>query len=196
MPLPQDTEMPRGLRSFVFWCSQRWWRIAGLGVTQAGLLVSLFSLSQALTDTGVGPAFDVQNGLTVSQLSADAAQYGPLAQARYAWFVAVDCVFPPVASLFLAAVATRCLGFLFPGMALKTRQWLGLFPFLVAACDLLENAFLCAVVYGQQYQGLAPWLAIAAKRAKLVSLWTTQALILAMLLACLLRWARRRIVKI
>jgi hypothetical protein len=182
--------------SVVDWCAERWWRVGALGVTQAGLLLWLFSLSRRLAETGVGPAFDVQNGLTVSQLVADAVRYGADARARYAWFVVVDCVFPPVASLFLAALVTRCVDFLFPAVSERVRHWAALTPLAVAAFDLCENAFLCMVVYGHQYQGLAPWLAIAAKRVKLASLWTTQGIVILMLVGCLLRWTRQRVRKV
>jgi hypothetical protein len=171
------------LFSLLEWCSARWWKVAVLGVFQGALLRTLFFLSQRLETLGVGPAFDVQNGLTVEELVRAAANYTSDAQKRYLAFLVVDCIFPPLASLFLAALALALLRFVFPNLRNSRRMWLVLAPFSVAVFDLLENVFLSAVVFGEAWSGPIPWLAIAAKRLKLATLLVTQLSVLGLIVA-------------
>ena len=145
--------------------------------------------------TGLEP-FDLQNGLTAQEVSAQLAQYDDDATGRYVVFTIVDWVFPLLGGLLTAVITAACLRNSLPRVYERAVSWrlFALF-FLPTLFDWTENIFaLWIVLEGfPPADGLVDAM-LVAKRVKLVTLYLVQAVTVLSILAWLVAAARRRLV--
>ncbi len=113
---------------------------------------------------------DLSFPTTPELIYTDVPRYTPEARRWYAWFAAVDFVYPPTMATFFAflwawladrAGARRLQGWFAAGLLLL--------PFAAALCDWAENLGFLGVIfaYPRELPGVAAW-ACSFKQAKLV----------------------------
>ncbi len=138
--------------------------------------------------------FDFQNGLTVEAIRDQLPAYTEASRRLYAYFAAVDFLFPAVASLFLALLTAWSLRSLTTPWADTLLRWNApAWLVLVALWDWLENIFLLIVIYA--YPQELMWAASAAllfKRLKLISLVASAVFVNAVSLTAIFVWLRRK----
>jgi hypothetical protein len=179
------------INEFIVNCSQSWWKFLLLVGGFVGTLMTLTNISAkfpAATD-GYEP-FDMQNGLTDSDIFTQLATYTPEAFQLYSWFQAVDYLFPLFAGLMLAAAGAFGLRHAWPAAYAKaeTNKLLALFM-IPSLFDWLENLSLLRVITAWPDQSpLAATFAVGAKAGKLSSMNVVFALIGLLLLAAAIRW--------
>jgi hypothetical protein len=141
--------------------------------------------------TGHEP-FDVQNGLTRTDIAAQLADYTPASRSAYALFATVDFAFPLLGSLFLGGLIAFLLRNTLPAVyARVTARRLLVLALLPALFDWAENlAALLLINLAPGSDALATALLIF-KQLKLISLAAIQVVVGLLLIAWLIRLAQR-----
>ena len=144
--------------------------------------------------TGGLDPFDLQNGISAAEVSAQLAQYGDGATGHYVVFTVVDWVFPLLGGLLTAVLTAACLRNSLPRVYERMVSWrlFALF-FLPTVLDWSENVFaLWIVIDGfPPADGLVDGM-LLAKKLKLLTLYTVQAVTVLSIVAWLVALVVRR----
>lgn len=163
--------------------SSRWWLVAGLVAANLAAFQVLFGLEERFEALSGRPTLDTQNGLTGAELRDQLPLYtGPAAEA-YLLFAAFDFVFPLVAGVTVAVLATVLLRLNPSPRAMEaSRLRLPLVLMLATGFDYLENVAFLALVAGDQRapSDVLVALALTAKAAKLTMLAVSGAALVAL----------------
>jgi hypothetical protein len=165
----------------------------------AVMAASLFALLR-IGETGFPPLaggaqpFDLQNGLTTSQLLEQLPAYTDATRRQYLQFSMIDFVFPLAGGLFIAAVSAFGLRHSFPRAyaALDARRLLPLFM-IGTLFDWCENVAALTAIFA--WPDTTPAMASAvviAKRLKLACVFVSQGIALLLLVAAAVRRLARR----
>jgi hypothetical protein len=178
------------LNQFIITLSTSWWKFL---LVFAGTIATLFGLQKitgSFPDISGGHVpFDMQNGLTSGQIFEQLATYTEQAFSAYNQFQIIDYFFPLFAGLMMAAVAAFSLRILSQRYYdIAKQKNLFLLILLPTLCDWTENIMLLAVIsmWPDQSATLAT-LAVTAKKAKLITLFISQPVVLLMLLGAVLK---------
>lgn len=181
-------------RMIVGLSSQPWAFVAVLSIAVATLL-TLFRIGSAFAmEAGGNLPWDLQNGLKSADVSVQLAQYSGAARRLYGVFFALDMIFPLAGGLVFAAIIAFGLRQTSPALYLRVDQ-MNLWPVLLIATafDWAENAAALSLIAGDGSDlGVLPELLVAAKHAKLVSLFAIQATAALLLIAALAKMGWQR----
>ena len=187
--------MLKAINGFIVNCSMTWWKVLLLFAGQMATFQGLNAITARFPGITAGDIpFDMQNELQPGQIFEQLAGYTEQAFSDYYLFQAIDFAFPLVAGLFLASLFAFGFRHALPkAYEFATARNLLVLMLLPVLFDYLENIhMLWAVSAWPERVDLAAQLAVAAKKAKLATLYTAFALTGLALLGALLRWAGRK----
>lgn len=187
----EDFIMLNRLQNLVIHTSRTWWLYLSVVVLFAGSLLALLRIGELFPAHAAGNLpFDLQNGLAAADVYPQIATYTAAARNLYYAFTLIDYAFPFFAGLFIAATATFAMRNSLPKWhaALAVRNLLPVFM-LGTVFDWLENiAALSAIGLYPAESSWLPVLLVAAKKLKLVSVMTAQAVMLMLLVYAAGNW--------
>ena len=170
--------MLTALHTLIIKVSERWWKILLAFLATFAALQGLLRITEMFPAyAGGAQPFDMQNDLTVEAIFQQLAVYTDTAFELYWLFTAIDYFFPAFAALFQAALTAALLRYALPDLwhKIESRKLI-LLLLLPAAFDWLENITLLITMlaWPDQWQTMAI-AAVAAKKAKLATLYVAQA---------------------
>ena len=187
--------MLKAVNDFIVSCSMSWWKVLLLFAGQMATMQGLNAITGRFPGITAGDIpFDMQNDLQPGQIFEQLAGYTQQAFSDYYLFQAIDFAFPLLAGLFLASVFAFGLRHALPtAYEFATARNLLVLMLLPVLFDYLENIHMLWAVSAWPAQvDIAAQLAVAAKKAKLATLYTAFALTGLALLGALLRWLGRK----
>jgi hypothetical protein len=162
--------------------------VVGFGLSAAALA---WSGVQFKAVTGHEP-FDVQNGLTRTDIAAQLADYTPASRSAYILFAAVDFAFPLLGSLFLGALIAFLLRNALPSVyAWVSARRLLVLALVPALFDWAENVAALLLINLAQGSDVLATALLIFKQLKLISLAATQVVVGLLLVTWLVRLVQR-----
>jgi hypothetical protein len=162
----------------------------------ASLLLLMVAADEFRSASGGADPFDLQNGLSAADVSAQLARYGDDATSHYLVFTVVDWLFPLLGGLVAAVVTAACLRNSLPRVYERAVSWrlFALF-FLPTLFDWAENVFaIWLVVDGVPPADRLVDGLLIAKRLKLVALLVVQTATDVAIVAWLVVLVRRKLI--
>jgi hypothetical protein len=184
------------INSFIIGISVSWWKFLLVFIAFNSTLFGLQNITASFPDISGGhQPFDMQNDLQSYQIFEQLSTYTDQAFSAYSLFQAIDYFFPLFGGLVIAAIAAFSLRHLSTKYyEIAVSKNLFLLMFIPTICDWLENLTLLSVIVAwPEEAGTLAALAVAAKKAKLVTLLIAQPITLLLLLSAALRWAGQKI---
>ena len=165
------------LHALIINISERWWKILLAFLATFVALQGLLRIDGMFPEhAGGAQPFDMQNDLTVDAIFSQLAAYSDTAFGLYWQFTAIDYFFPVFGALFQAALTAVLLRYAVPDFwrTIESRKLI-LLMLLPAAFDWLENItlLLTMLAWPEEWQIMAT-AAVAAKKAKLATLFAAQ----------------------
>lgn len=179
------------LQNLIVLCSKKMPAFAGLVIVFGLSIFLLTRLSQdfAAVTNGHEP-FDMQNALSLEDLTSQLADYSPASFSTYWLFTATDFVFPFAGGIFIAAITAFALRQIAPTFyeALLARRGL-LLMLAPTVCDWLENLSIVLVLttHPNSPAGLLSSV-LVFKAFKLTTLMIAQTLMALLLVSVGVRW--------
>ncbi len=187
--------MVLALNRLIAGLSQRPWAFVTVLAIAVATLLALFRIGSAFAvEAGGYLPWDLQNALKPAEVSVQLAQYTDEARRLYGMFFVVDMVFPLAGGLAFAAIIAFGLRQISPPVYSRIDQR-KLWPVLLVATafDWAENVTALALIAGDTTDaGVLPQVMVAAKRAKLATLFAIQAIATLLLVAALVKMGWQR----